>query len=141
MVWGNHPSLSVLEGPIWTSWSWGSSDFEAKLQEGRQAAELIRGWFPVRYGSPLNPADTTSARVSPMAEAAAHAARDNVDARVLWGDEPRAHLGNAGVDTGVSVPSLFDDRESVGGGGDGDDGGLPTGGSEGGGGQGRPGYG
>ena len=107
LVWRNYPSLSFREGPIRTSRSWGASDFEANLQDGRQAAEFIRGRFPSRYGAPLAPVDTTSARVTPMAKASIHAARDGVEAQTLWGDDLRAHLGDAGADNGARVPPVF----------------------------------
>ena len=99
--------MYFLEGPIRTSWSWGASDFEANLQEGQQAAEFIQGRFPGRYGAPLTPANTMSACVAPTAKAASHAARNGVEARVLWGDDPRAHLGDAGSDTGMRAPPVL----------------------------------
>ena len=58
------------------------SDFKVNSLEGRQASEFIRGRFLGRYGAPLAPGYTTSARVAPTAEASAHAARESVQARV-----------------------------------------------------------
>ena len=61
VVWRNHPSLSFLDGPIRTSWSWGASDFKANSHKGRQAEEYIQGRFLGRYDAPLDPSETTSA--------------------------------------------------------------------------------
>ena len=55
--------------------------------------EFILVWLLGRYGAPLTPADTTSARVAPTAESTSHAARDSVGARVVWGNNLRAYLG------------------------------------------------
>ena len=66
--------------------------------------EFIWGQFPGRYGTPLAPADTTSIHFSPMAESVAHTACDVVEARVLWGDDPRASLRDDGADTGARAP-------------------------------------
>ena len=57
-----------------------ASDFKANSKEGQQAAEFIWGRFLGRYDAPLAPADTTSARVDPTTEAAAHAALNGVEA-------------------------------------------------------------
>ena len=99
--------MSFLEGPIRTSRSWGASDFKANSKEGQQAAEFIWGRLLGRYGAPLAPVDTTSARVDPTTEAAAHAALNGVDAQVLWGNDPCAHLDNSGVDTGAREPLVL----------------------------------
>ena len=106
VVWRNHPSLSFFEVPIRTSRSWGASNFEANSQEGRQAAEFIWSRFPGHYGTPLSPADSTISCVSPMAEATAQADCDGVEARVLWGKDPHAHLGNAGANTRAREPPI-----------------------------------
>ena len=98
VVWKKHPTLSYLGGPIWTSQSWVPSDFEANSLEGRQASEFIRGQFPGRYGAP-HTGDTTSSRVATTVEAATHAAHDGVQVRVLWGDDPFAHLDDGTVPT------------------------------------------
>ena len=95
----NPPTLSYLEGPIWTSWSWVPSYFEVNSLEGRQESEFIRGRLPGCYGAPLAPGDTTSARAAPTSEASTHAARDGAHAQVLWGNDPRAHLGDNDIRT------------------------------------------
>ena len=78
VVWKKHPSLSFWYVPIQTSWSWKAPNFAANLLEGRQAAEFIQDHLPGRYDVPLSPVETTSSRVSSMAEAAAHTACDGV---------------------------------------------------------------
>ena len=101
VVWKKHSSLFFQEGPIRTSPLWKASNFAANSLEGRQAAEFIQGWFLGRYGAPFAPADTTSARVAPMAKAASHVARNGVGARVVWGNDPCANLGGAGAEAGA----------------------------------------
>ena len=54
--------------------------------------------FPGRYGAP-HTGYTTGAHVTTTAEAAAHADRDGVQAQVLWGNDPRAHLRENDVTT------------------------------------------
>ena len=66
-------------------------DFEGNSLEGRQASEFIRGRFPGRYGASLN-GYTSIARAGTTTEAAADADQDGVQARVLWGEDPDAHL-------------------------------------------------
>ena len=51
VVWKNHPTLSYIEGPIWTSRFWVASDFEVNSIEVRQASNFIQGRFPGRYGA------------------------------------------------------------------------------------------
>ena len=92
MVWKNH-TTSYLEVTIRTSWSWVASDFRGNSLEGRQASEFIRGRFPGRYGAPLT-GDTTTASAATTAEAAVNAAQGGVQDRVLWGEEPKAHLND-----------------------------------------------
>ena len=106
MVWTNH-TTSHLDGLIRTSWSWVASDFKGNSLEVRQASEFIRRRFPGRYGSPLT-GDTYNARSAKTAEAAANAAQDRVQARVLWGEDPEAHLDD-GLLTAedLPVPSTF----------------------------------
>ena len=48
-----------------------------------------------------------SARVASTAEAAAHAARNGVESRVFLGNNPRAHLGNAGANTVARSPPVL----------------------------------
>ena len=68
-----------------------ASDFEENSLEGRQASKSIKGRFPGRYCAPLT-GDTSTARATTTAEAAVNAAQYGVQARVLWGEDPKAHL-------------------------------------------------
>ena len=107
VVQKNHSTLSFRWGLIQTSCLWEASDFYANSPGGRQAAEFIQVRFLGHYGAPLAQADTASARVAPTDKAAAHAARDSVGARVVWGDDPRDQLRDAGEDAGARAPPVF----------------------------------
>ena len=82
-------------------------DFEGDSLEGRQASEFIGVRFPGRYVAPLT-GNTSIARASTTAEAATNAAQDGVQSRVLWGEDPEAHLDD-GLLTAqdLPVPSPF----------------------------------
>ena len=62
--------------------------------------ELIWGRFPGLYVAPLVPEDTISNHV-------VHAAQDGVEAQVLWGNNSRAHLGDAGAETRAREPLVL----------------------------------
>ena len=94
----NQPTLSYLKGPIRNSRSWVLSEFEVNSLKGRQASDFIRGRFQGRYSTPHN-GDTTNSRAATTVEATAHAARDRVQVRVLWGNEPCDHLDDGDVPT------------------------------------------
>ena len=106
MVWKSH-TTSYLDGAIRTSRSWVVSDFEGNSLEGWQASEFIRGRFPGRYSAPLT-GDTSNARAATTAEASPNAAQDGVQARVLWGEDPKAHLEDGFLTVqDLSFPSPF----------------------------------
>ena len=84
-----------------------ASDFEGTSLEGQQASKFIRGRFPGRYGVPLT-GDASIARAATTAEAAANAAQDGVQARVLWGEDTEAHLKDGFLTAqDLPVPSFF----------------------------------
>ena len=92
---------------IQTSWSWVASDFEGNFLEGRQASEFIRGRFLGCYGAPLT-GDTSIASAVTTTEAATNAAQDGVQARVLWCEDPKAHLDDGFLTArDLPVPSSF----------------------------------
>ena len=68
-----------------------ASNFEGNSLEGRKSSEIIRGRFPGRYVAPLT-RDTSIARAATTADAAANVDQYRVQARVLWGEDPEAHL-------------------------------------------------
>ena len=84
-----------------------ASDFEGNSLEGRQALEFTIGSFPGRYVPPLT-RNTSIARAATTAEAAAYAAQDGVQARVLWGEDTEAHLKDGFLTAqDLPVPSPF----------------------------------
>ena len=106
MVWKSH-TTSYLDSSIRKSRSWVASDFEGNSLECRQASEFIRGSFEGRYGAPLT-GDTYNAPAATTAEAAANAAQDGVQARVLWGEDTEAHLDDGFLTAqDLPVPSPF----------------------------------